>query len=370
MKQARTLKAFALAATLLTNGLAVAAQEKDKERKVVRDVVVQEDVIVTAPHAQHPVPPPPIGATGGGFRFGTEGDNFVFVSAEMSFDGKVVKGAPYSAQAVTETTHTLADGNRIVRRNTANVYRDSEGRTRRDQTIGAIGPFAAQGDPPMTFFINDPVSGVNYILDPRTKTARKLPAVPMTFERVAAPPGAKVSVGTSSSASAATRFEHHAKVREKMAEKMGDAGAPGQRVRSSGYVFNAPGPGVAAPEVMIYTDEGNEPKVEQLGKQTVEGVEAEGQRITMTIPAGAIGNERAIEIVSERWVSAELQTVVMTRHSDPRFGETVYRLTNISRAEPSRALFEVPSDYTVREPRGNNFRVFKKRVPEGETPEN
>jgi hypothetical protein len=88
---------------------------------------------------------------------------------------------------------------------------------------------------------------------------------------------------------------------------------------------------------------------EQLGKQTIEGVEAEGTRTTVTIPAGEIGNERPIEIVSERWYSPELQLVVMTRHSDPRFGETTYKLTNINRAEPAKSLFEVPSDYTVKE---------------------
>jgi hypothetical protein len=53
--------------------------------------------------------------------------------------------------------------------------------------------------------------------------------------------------------------------------------------------------------------------------------------------------------VSERWYSAELQTVVMTRHSDPRFGENSYRLTNISRSEPARTLFEVPGDFAIKE---------------------
>ncbi len=81
----------------------------------------------------------------------------------------------------------------------------------------------------------------------------------------------------------------------------------------------------------------------------VEGVEAEGKRITHTIPAGEIGNDRPIEIVSESWYSSELQVLVMTRHSDPRRGETTYRLTNINRAEPDRSLFEVPADYTVRD---------------------
>ena len=83
--------------------------------------------------------------------------------------------------------------------------------------------------------------------------------------------------------------------------------------------------------------------------RSIEGVQAEGLRVTTTIPAGDIGNEQPIQIVNERWYSPELQVVVMTRHSDPRFGETTYRLTNISRTEPAATLFQVPSDYTIKE---------------------
>jgi hypothetical protein len=76
---------------------------------------------------------------------------------------------------------------------------------------------------------------------------------------------------------------------------------------------------------------------------------AEGTRITLTIPAGKIGNERPIATVNERWYSQELQTVVLTKNSDPRMGETTYRLTNINRGEPDPSLFQVPADYTVEE---------------------
>ncbi|HWP52495.1 MAG TPA: hypothetical protein VN476_00095, partial [Pyrinomonadaceae bacterium] len=86
------------------------------------------------------------------------------------------------------------------------------------------------------------------------------------------------------------------------------------------------------------------------GTQTIEGVPATGSRVTITIPAGQIGNERPIEIVDERWFSKDLQAFVMTKHSDPRSGETVYRLTDISRTEPDRSLFQVPADYEVKEP--------------------
>jgi hypothetical protein len=91
------------------------------------------------------------------------------------------------------------------------------------------------------------------------------------------------------------------------------------------------------------------PETEPLGKRNIEGIEAEGTRSILTIPAGQIGNEQPIQIVSERWYSPELETVILSKHSDPRFAETTYRLTGISRSEPAKSLFEVPSDYTVNE---------------------
>ena len=110
---------------------------------------------------------------------GPDGGVSVFIASEMGFGGKVVKGSPYSAQAITEAVQTLADGNRIVRKTTASVYRDSEGRTRQDQSVGNIGPYAVAGEPRQVIFINDPVSNVNYVLDARDKTARK-----MSFSRI------------------------------------------------------------------------------------------------------------------------------------------------------------------------------------------
>ena len=90
---------------------------------------------------------------------------------------------------------------------------------------------------------------------------------------------------------------------------------------------------------------------EDLGKQIMEGVEVEGARFTETIPAGQFGNDRPVKIVSERWYSPALQATVMSRHVDPRLGESVYRLTNIKRAEPARALFEIPADYRLEKER-------------------
>lgn len=92
-------------------------------------------------------------------------------------------------------------------------------------------------------------------------------------------------------------------------------------------------------------------KTESLGSKTIEGVAVEGTRSTITIPAGKIGNDRAIEIVSERWYSAELQVVVLSTHKDPLHGEMVYRLTSVTRAEPAKTNFDIPAGYTIEQDR-------------------
>ncbi len=234
-----------------------------------------------------------------------------FVTSELSLHRDVVKNAPYSAEAVTEITQTLADGNQIYREMTAVLYRDSEGRTRREQTLTGYIPWALspQGQAFQVIVINDPVAGVSYSLDPATRTAvahemssfRSLPIQEVGHET----PGVYVS-------------------------SIGDMTSSG--TMSAQY------------------QRGELGKTEGLGTRSIEGVVAEGTRSTITIPAGSIGNERPIEVVSERWYSSELHVLVMSRHSDPRFGETVYQLKNIAVTEPASDLFEVPSDYDITEP--------------------
>ena len=305
-------------------------------------------------------------------RAPSPGDNFIFVASEMNSDGKVVKSAPYSAQAVTETTQTLSDGNRIINKSTATIYRDSEGRTRREQTLRVMGPFATAGEPPQTIFINDPVAGVNYALDTRLKVAHKLP--PMRFEfkmrfpegegpgsGIGTGVGGGIGVGVRTSApsppgmSAPMVFERTAPAPGVRVEGPPPPGLPGEGAVRVFERSATPPPGGEGG--MVFQWQGareDNARNESLGKQAIEGVDAEGTRKTIEIPAGEIGNERPIEIVFERWYSPELQVVVMTKHSDPRFGETTYRLTNINRSEPARELFEVPADYTVQGPPGTS----------------
>jgi len=284
--------------------------------------------------------------------------------ARMSVESRITTGAPYSAEAITETVQVLSDGNRIVRKTSSRTYRDSEGRTRREQLTSA-------GEV-QTVSISDPVAGLTFVLDPANKTAHRNGVIVTTPNEVATAtvaPGGRgtltaartaeggvVVAGSDPSAEAGRR-------REVEAQAVAAGGGAGQG-RGRG---NGSGSGVAVTVAgephagaIAYPPEGvTLPRTpmpaganinrEELGTQIVEGVAASGTRTTTTIPAGAIGNEQPLLIVSEQWFAPELKVLVMTRHNDPRTGETTYRLTNITQTEPARSLFEVPPDYTLRD---------------------
>lgn len=253
--------------------------------------------------------------------------------------GKTVKGSPYSAQAVNESSQTLADGNRISRSTSSMLYRDSEGRERREETIGNI----AAGEGSKTVFISDPVDGVQYTLESQSKVARKTTRIAVSGRGGGTARAVYTGPATTSSVTTSTG--------ENTVTITGDGGSVGGGVGGA-FLFRTS---------IVEKDNA---KVEHLGTQIMEGVSAEGTRTTTTIPAGQIGNEQPINIVSERWFSPELQVTVMTKHSDPRSGMTTYKLTNISRSEPSPTLFQVPSDYTVKGAGGELFKVRTDRPEE------
>lgn len=228
-------------------------------------------------------------------HFTYDNGEFFFMRTEAGA-GKVVKGSPYSAQAVTTSTQTLPDGNHIQRTMSSTIARDSEGRTRREQTVSNIGALSASGTSAKSVMIHDPVAGTTAVLDASNHAAHvnHLEQRNFTFTR-------------------------------------GDNGSA-----QGGHVQPRMRPGQDA-----------NLKTEDLGTQVMEGLSVQGKRITHTIPAGQVGNERAISSVTETWYSQDLQAVVMSKSSDPRNGDTSYKLTNISRAEPDAALFQVPGDYTV-----------------------
>jgi hypothetical protein len=323
----KRLAGILAAASLLSLAFATAAFAQQQ----MESVVIRQQKVMQGPEG---APPPP--------------DANVWFMASESFGGKTVKGAPYSADSVTETVQTLADGNRIINRSTGSLFRDSEGRTRREQTLKGLGIFGGGEEPLQTIFINDPVTGVTYSLDTRTHVAHK--GMTFTFE-LAGKPGVeggqrfdfKVAPGTAGVAGTSRSIILTAPVGAP------PPGAPMPPPDVDHFTLRTEGGAAGTYVFKTFPGEKDNAVQEQLGKQTIEGVEAEGTRTTITIPAGEIGNERPIEIVSERWYSPELQLVVMTRHSDPRTGETTYKLTNINRAEPAKTLFEVPAGYTIKE---------------------
>jgi hypothetical protein len=232
-----------------------------------------------------PPGPPPGPPPDRGMPFGAIG----FGGIEAGFGGKTVTNAPFTATFSTQTTQALSDGNQIQRTTSGTFARDSQGRTRRDFTLSSIGPWTASGNSaPHVVIINDPVAKVQYILDPDKKTARKVPAPPANWR--------------------------------------GPNGAP------------PPSGSPRTPKDATTVD---------LGTQMIAGVSAQGTRITRVIPAGEIGNTQPLSITSERWLSPDLHTEVLTKRSDPRTGSALFQLTNIMRQEPDPTLFQVPSDYTV-----------------------
>ncbi|HEX8559546.1 MAG TPA: hypothetical protein VF668_15695 [Pyrinomonadaceae bacterium] len=229
-----------------------------------------------------------------------------FVTPDTNFERKVVKGSPFSADAVTEHVQRLGDGNRLTRKSAARLFRDAEGRTRREHTPAPRGGGPApEGQEPRLVVINDPVARVEYVVDNARRTVRKTFVPPGLAEARARATGAESSFGVLMPTSTAHR---------RMAE--------GE---------NAPPPPA--------------PKKEKLEARMIEGLMAEGTRTTVTIPAGEFDNEQPLEITHEQWYSPELQMVILLRHNDPRFGETLFRMTNITRAEPVPELFAEPQGY-------------------------
>ncbi len=262
--------------------------------------------------AQPPTPPPP-----GAHVFirkmdGAGPAHMGEFRVEMGADNKIVKGAPYSAQAVSETTQVLADGTRITRKTTTSLARDSEGRTRREETLASVGPWS-DGQARNTVFINDPVSQSHYVLDTARHSANKMHVSSFQYRR---------SESHDSNGKNAQNFTRHAEGDSAQNDKL----RAERRAKVQGNI-----------------------KTESLGNQTIGGVVASGTRVTHTIPVGEIGNDRPINIVSEAWYSEDLQLVVMSKHSDPRSGETTYTLNNVQRAEPAASLFAIPADYAVQE---------------------
>ena len=263
-------------------------------------------------------------------RMGEAGFAVAGVTGAMMGPAGKIAGAPYSAEVVTQHVQTLGDGNRIEQTTTGSVARDSQGRVRRDEALPALA--GSNGEAPHLIMIDDPVAQVHWTLDAQTKTATKMPMPPMP----PMPPGPPLPPGKPGA------------VFEMAMPAQPMPPAPPTKM------FYATTDIAPAMSFSTRMDSKSASKAD-LGLQTVEGVPAQGTRVTRTIEAGQMGNSLPIVITTETWFSPDLKVLVSSKSSDPRIGDTTYKLTNIQRAEPDPSLFQVPPDYTIRDQPVNTF---------------
>lgn len=233
------------------------------------------------------------------------------------FAAKIVTGRPFTAEAVVETDQTLADGSHVVNRQTVTAARDSQGRTYREELFA----MPATGSPALkTIFISDPVAKANYFLGP-DHIAHKTPML------TAPDPAGAASVTTSSATAGLSR--------QTFTTARGGGNRP---IRASAQTVQ-PAPQAAPGDI----------STEQLGTQVIAGFAADGTRATLTIPAGQVGNQNPLAIVTERWYSHDIEATVRAKRSDPRVGTSSYQVTTVQQVEPPASMFQIPAGYTVEE---------------------
>jgi hypothetical protein len=255
-------------------------------------------------YAVKPVMPAVVNADNDWHELGTE--------IEHPFGESVVKGAPFSARVTVEHTQTLANGVHVSSKMIGSLYRDGDGRTRNE--------LPREGGPEIAM-IEDPGASVLYHLNLFHHTALK---VTFSAER--------------DNSELETR-ERKREMEERHNREIEEREKQQQQVELAGRKVTIERRAIAEPER----------KIESLGIQSFDGVQAEGKRVTLTVPAGKEGNDQPFEIVSEKWYSPDLKVLIMSKRIDPRIGDSVYRLENINRSEPSHSLFEAPSDFNITE---------------------
>ena len=253
------------------------------------------------------------------------------VGVEAGIMGPMVKGAPYSADEIHETNQVLADGTRIHNETKTTIYRDGQGRVRRES--------------PGQVMIWDGTTGTSFMLNESNQTAHKMQmAVNYSYRRTAgadAPPPEPLQFRT-------FHFQNGgegAAGGQIMVLKTDEAPGTVARAESKVKLGVLKADGVAAQAMPAA-------KKETLDKQIMEGLSCEGVRYTTTLDTGAIGNDRPIQTVEERWYSSDLQVNMLVRRTDPRSGEDIVRMTNVRRLEPDPSLFTVPAGYQVNPPPG------------------
>ena len=293
---------------------------------------------------------------------------------------RVVKGAPYCADASHESMQLLPDSsggapNKIVKNTATRLCRDGEGRTRQEVTSGGR----------KLVYLRDPVTKENWVLDPERKTARSMPGISEVMAFVD---------GNEPGRAGEWARELREKIKEQVTTSLAAAGAPGNKakrveaievepvvitrtesasedgkekhvevkvIRTSGAGKGAPPPLGMLEGLHELPTEGLMPLgvrmqalsfaprgagvTTSLGSKEIDGVKVNGERTTWSIEAGKMGNERAIVSTREVWTSPDLLLTVYSKEVDPRNGDVTYKLSGMKRGEPDSNLFKVPADY-------------------------
>jgi len=363
-----------LIATLLAGAFAPALAEEytiDQGSDGERRIVIRQGTVTLPPGQQ---------------AAQRAGDTTILAASMLRISSAgIVKNAPYSAEAVSESMQRLADGNQIVNTSRSMQYRDGAGRTR-TEVHGDDGELR-------TITISDPVEGARWILNPQRKSATRLDMrselarteadaarAAATQARIAADQARALA---DQQRRAADHQRHEADQQRRAAdqarERIDQLRREGKLPEGTHIIVKDVQRGVDAAEVRVRVAQpaaaampaaramsaqiapmiigaANDGKwsakavTRELGGRDFSGVRAEGSQRSYTIPAGEIGNRAPIEVSSETWYSPELQVTMYHKRSDPRSGDVVYRLDKLKRGEPPAALFSVPSDYTVRDP--------------------
>jgi len=201
--------------------------------------------------------------------------------------------APYSGRETTVTTHRLEDGTPTTVTSVQLIWRDAEGRTRREMIRHGM-----NGEEHRTIIITDPVGGLYLKWEVGNPAAKPVASIwPMSrAQKVTAPPPA-------------------------------DPPAP-------------------AADSNVKTPWGGTRR-EVLPAQQINGVYAEGTRTTRTIHLEDENSNVVIEVINEVWISPELKIIVRHVLDDPEKGKTTTELTDVVRSDPDPGLFRAPAGYTV-----------------------
>jgi hypothetical protein len=283
-----------------------------------------------------------------------------------------IEGKPFLAEFVTEHHQDFTDGNRITRTTASTIYRDAQGRIRRESQLSV--PGLPAGIASATFItIVDRRLGCGWVLNPQEMVAHRYrlsgqgpSQEPSYVARLNAQAGghqltrdtkdANSAAGNSAALAGSRHWQAHAFSRH-MRLSQENANSPAAMSAASGESGAAAHPAAAqaeesdfAPAMRIdqpFLATPNPVRTENLGEQMILGVRSHGTRVVTTLPAGEIGNDLPIDIVSEQWFSPDLELVMRSMHRDPWGGEFTTTVTRIRRGEQRSDLFAIPSKYKV-----------------------